>query len=63
MPKLKTRHTVARRIKVTSTGKLLRRMSGVGHLKTKKSRNRKRRLKKDVRLFPGVEAKLRKLLS
>lgn len=62
MPKLKTRHSVKRRIKVTSTGKLVRRMSCVGHLKTKKARKRKRRLKKNVRVTPGVEAKLKKLL-
>ena len=62
MPKLKTRHSVKRRIRKTSTGKLMRRMSGVGHLKTKKSRKRKRRLKKNVRLTPGIEKNLRKLL-
>ena len=62
MPKLKTRHSVKRRIRKTSTGKLMRRMSGVGHLKTKKSRKRKRRLKKNVRLTPGIEKNLRRLL-
>ncbi len=62
MPKIRTRHTVRRRIKKTSTGKLMRRMSYVGHLKTKKSRKRKRRLKKNVRITPGLEKKLKKLL-
>jgi len=62
MPKLKTKRTLKRRIKITSTGKLVRRMSCVGHLKTKKSRKHKRRLKKNVRLSSGLEKKIKKLL-
>ena len=62
MPKLKTRKTVARRIKITGTGKLLREMSGTGHLKTKKSRKRKRRLKKLVVLSPGMAKNIKNLL-
>lgn len=62
MPKLKTRKSVSRRIKITSTGKLLREMSHTGHIKTKKPRKRKRRLKKLVSIPTGYAKNLKKLL-
>lgn len=62
MPKIKTKHTVARRIKITSGGKLLRRMSHTGHLKTKKARKRKRRLKRYVQIPSGMQRKIKRLL-
>lgn len=40
----KTRKAVAKRFKVTGTGKILRRKQGARHILTKKSRKRKRRL-------------------
>ena len=46
MPKLKTRRSVKKRIKVTGTGKLMRMQSGKSHLLTKKTRKRKRNLRK-----------------
>ncbi len=42
MPKLKTHKGTAKRIKLTSTGKLLRRRAFGGHLLAKKSKSRKR---------------------
>jgi large subunit ribosomal protein L35 len=42
MPKLKTHKGTAKRIKVTSTGKLLRRRAFGNHLLEKKSESRKR---------------------
>lgn len=42
--KAKTRKAVAKRFKVTGTGKLLRRRQGKRHLAESKSRKRKRRL-------------------
>ncbi|MCK5787618.1 MAG: 50S ribosomal protein L35 [Chlamydiia bacterium] len=47
MPKQKTRKSVALRIKVTGTGKCMRRAPGVGHFLSKKSRGVKRRKTKD----------------
>lgn len=46
MPKLKTRKAVAKRFKITKTGKILRMQAGRSHILTKKSRARKRHLKK-----------------
>ena len=43
MPKLKTRKGIAKRIKVTSTGKLLRTAAWKSHLLEHKSMKRKRK--------------------
>lgn len=45
MPKLKTHKGTAKRMKVTSTGKVLRRRAFGAHLLTKKSKSRKRAIK------------------
>lgn len=42
MPKLKTHKGTAKRVKLTSTGKLIRRRAFGSHLLAKKSKNRKR---------------------
>jgi len=44
MPKMKTHKGTAKRIKVTSTGKLIRRRAFGAHLLAKKSNGRKRRI-------------------
>ena len=44
--KSKTRSSVAKRFKVTGTGKILRRKQGKRHILQKKSRKRKRNLGK-----------------
>lgn len=44
--KAKTRKAVAKRFKVTGTGKVLRRKQGKRHILQKKSRKRKRNLRK-----------------
>lgn len=46
MPKIKTRKAVAARFKLTGTGKVKQMHDGKGHILTKKSRNRKRKLRK-----------------
>ena len=46
MPKMKTRKTVAKRFKLTGTGKIKMMHDGKGHILTKKSRKRKRNLRK-----------------
>jgi large subunit ribosomal protein L35 len=45
MPKMKTHRGAAKRVKVTSTGKLKRMRAGKSHILTKKDRKRKRRLR------------------
>lgn len=42
MPKLKTHKGTAKRVKLTSTGKITRRRASGGHLLAKKSKSRKR---------------------
>jgi large subunit ribosomal protein L35 len=44
MPKMKTHKGTAKRIKITSTGKLTRRRAFGAHLLAKKSKSRKRRI-------------------
>lgn len=44
MPKLKTHKGTAKRIKLTSTGKLMRRRAFGGHMLAKKSKSRKRNI-------------------
>lgn len=43
MPKMKTKKTAAKRIKVTKSGKLLKKAIRAGHLKVKWSANKKYR--------------------
>lgn len=42
MPKMKTHKGTAKRVKITSTGKLIRRRAFGSHLLAKKSKSRKR---------------------
>jgi large subunit ribosomal protein L35 len=51
--KAKTRKAVAKRFKVTGTGKILRRKQGKRHLLQGKSRKRKRSLGKAVLVSPA----------
>ena len=46
MPKLKTRKAVAKRFRITKSGKVKRSKAGKGHILTKKARSRKRHLRK-----------------
>ncbi len=43
MPKMKTHKGMSKRIKVTKSGKLLRRSARISHLQTRKSSNTKKR--------------------
>lgn len=45
MPKMKTRKGVAKRLKMTGTGRVLHKQTGMSHLRSGKTRKRKRRLK------------------
>ena len=59
MPKMKTNKAVAKRVKVTARGKVLRRSPGGGHLKSRKSPKRIRRFRKRKGASPAF-AKLAK---
>lgn len=43
MPKLKTKKTLMKRIKITKSGKIMRRQNDNGHLKVKRDSSRKSR--------------------
>ena len=51
--KAKTRKAVAKRFKVTGSGKILRRKQGKRHILQKKSRKRKRNLRKATLVSDG----------
>jgi len=55
MPKIKTRRSAAKRVKVTATGKIKHWSPGKSHILTKKSRKRKRKLRK-ARYLEGAQA-------
>lgn len=56
MPKMKTHKGTAKRIKITSTGKLTRRRAFGNHLLAKKSKSRKRNINTSA-LITGAMAK------
>ena len=63
MPKMKTNKAVAKRIKVTGTGKLMRRKPGAGHLKSCKTPSQLRRFRKGQTLARGIAKTARKMLG
>ena len=63
MPKMKTNKAVAKRIKVTARGKLMRHRAGAGHLKSRKSPSRIRRFRTTKCLSKGFAKQARKMLG
>ena len=63
MPKLKTRKSVAKRFKVTGTGKLMRRCTSLNHLMRKKSMSRRRSLLKGTELYKGDLKRISRMLG
>ncbi|MCD6304632.1 MAG: 50S ribosomal protein L35 [Planctomycetes bacterium] len=63
MPKMKTNKSVAKRIKVTAGGKLLRHKAGAGHLKSRKSPKRLRGLRRATSVSKGFSKHARRLLG
>jgi large subunit ribosomal protein L35 len=61
MPKLKTKKSITKRMKITKTGKVLRRKPGARHYKAHKSGSRKRDLR-GTELCVGKIAKTMKIL-
>ena len=63
MPKMKTHSGAKKRIKVTGSGKLMRRQSGRGHLRLSKGKPTFRRRKGEVDLAPGDARVIKKQLG
>lgn len=62
MPKLKTKKALAKRIKVTKKGKLLRAQAGRRHLLSGKTKKRKRGLKRKDKVSGGEQKMIRRAL-
>ncbi|MHC4984200.1 MAG: 50S ribosomal protein L35 [Planctomycetota bacterium] len=60
---MKTRKAVAKRVKVTARGKMLRRRRGGRHLKSGKSPKRIRRFRRPARLSATVSRKIKQTLA
>ena len=63
MPKIKTHKGTAKRIKLTSTGKLLRNRAFAGHNLSKKSKSRKRVIGTTAQLKGSVAKNLKRALG
>jgi len=62
MPKMKTKKSVAKRFKVTGTGKLKRNKAFRNHILTKKTTKRKRNLRKPAMTDETNVKNMKKLL-
>lgn len=63
MPKLKTHKGTIKRVKITSTGKLLRRRAFGSHLLAKKSKSRKRVIKTDAVVTGGIAKNIKRAIG
>ncbi len=63
MPKMKTHKGTAKRVKVTSSGKLLRRRAFGGHLLAKKSASRKRRIGTSAEITGSIRKNIKKVIG
>ncbi len=63
MPKMKTHKGTAKRVKVTSSGKILRRRAFGGHLLAKKSASRKRRIGSNAEVTGSIRKNIKKALG
>ena len=63
MPKLKSRRGAAKRFKLTGKGRIRHNRTGAGHLMTRKSRKRKRRLRQGALVSKVDETKVRRQLG
>lgn len=63
MPKLKTHKGTAKRIKLTSTGKLTRRRAFGNHMLAKKSKSRKRAIKTTATITGSMAKNVKRALG
>jgi len=62
MPKMKTKRGVAKRFKLTATGKIKRSHAFTSHILTKKSPKRKRNLRQNTVVSKGDYQRIKKLI-
>ena len=63
MPKMKTHRGAAKRFRLTSGGKLVRRRAFKSHILEKKSPKRKRSFRKNVEISPADRREVARLLG
>jgi len=63
MPKMKTHKGTAKRIKLTSTGKLMRKRAFGNHLLAKKSNSRKRAINNGAEVTGGMKKNAKRALG
>jgi len=63
MPKLKTHKGMAKRIKLSATGKLMRRRAFRNHMLAKKQSSLKREYVKEFEVAPGDTANIKRMLG
>ena len=63
MPKMKTNKSVKKRVKITGSGKVVRRSPKLRHLLSKRTTKQKRRLKRPNVLIPGDSKRVKALLG
>lgn len=63
MPKMKTHKGTAKRVKITSTGKITRRRAFGGHMLAKKSKSRKRAINTTAVVKGGMEKNIKRALG
>lgn len=63
MGKRKTHKATAKRLKVTGSGKILRRKVGASHLRRKKSKRAKRQFRKILPVSKADAKRVRKILG
>lgn len=63
MPKMKTNKAVAKRVKITARGKVMRRRPGAGHLKSTKSAKQLRRFRRATTLSPAFAKHAKRMLG
>ncbi len=62
MPKMKTHKGTAKRVKVTPTGKVIRRRASGNHLLAKKSKRRKRVIKSSTQIAGKFAKNVKKVI-
>ena len=60
---MKTKKSASKRFKKTGSGKIVHHQGGNRHLSTKKSPNRKRRLRKDTTMSKAMEKRTKKMIQ
>ena len=63
MPKQKSHKGIGKRIRVTGTGKLVRKKAGRRHLLTAKSRKRKRNMRRTVGVALADEKRIKRVIG